>query len=109
MTLITLRELNQDFLAESTSPKRKTGNESKKASVPEFDNSGVEVAKEAQITGESRAKVSCQRSERAVDGNKRLTFALISDIIFYLAVILILLYVFISGVDSGVPKTFFGY
>ena len=51
------------------------------------------------------------RQEGKREGNRKNSgiFAFISNLIFYLAIILIMLTVLTSGTDAGVPKTIFGY
>ena len=109
MTLLTLRELNRDFLAENASRHQGISNKTIYLPLPGPDSISTEAAREVRLADGPRADQRIQSAERTPSESRRHSFALVSDIVFYLVVILILLYVFVTGVDSGVPRTFLGY
>ena len=76
MELLTLSELNKEFMEESKK-----------------NLSGAETHGKTEREAKKSSGV----------------FAFISNVIFYLAIVLIMLTVLTSGTDAGVPKTIFGY
>ena len=113
MALKTLGELNKDFIDGCESSARRSyyepitpividvllpgPSEGKRKAIPAFrETFGGDAGNSAP--GEKQAK----RRSRDV-------FAFISNIVFYLAVVMIMITVLTSGTENGAPKTIFGY
>ena len=99
MELLTLSELNRAFMAGNTTPAQDIHPE-KSAKLEPITPIVIEVDRKNGIK---------QETKKETKGKSSGVFAFISNVIFYLAIVLIMLTVLTSGTDAGVPKTIFGY
>ena len=124
MELKTLSELNMDFMSERRRPNRDKRRmsivpmviEAKEPVAPgpplaDTGTSGnAQAADDIERLQESNALEAPERSDKRENALKSgRVFTYISNIIFYLAVALIMLTVLTSGTDNGMPKSIFGY
>ena len=108
MALKTLEELNRDFLSERAAYRGKARNEHLAPSAVDPTLQTVSVKPIIDITGfdtQARAAEGKSKSGKRSTG----VFTFISNMIFYLAIILIMLTVLTSGTENGATKTVFGY
>ena len=126
MALKSLSELNRDFMAEKDAQKvypipdpatasaapaempAVAESPESKGAGPVMNNNfaaGLPERREAGVAPEIEAQGGMQEGAKKSSG----VFAFISNAIFYLAIILILLTVLTSGSDYGSPKTIFGF
>jgi len=109
MELKTLEELNRVFMADSQTHEQKTKFEPITPLIIE-----MELPKTMQPQETKRYKLKYSKayepqikSKRSKKGRE--LFTAISDMLFSLAIVIILFTVLISGTDSGVPKSIFNY
>ena len=124
MELKTLCELNRDFMSEGGNPDREPRHMSIVPKVIEVNApwSRRTSAKGAESSENTRARDGIEyqqdssvseettRSGKSGKPNKSgRAFKYISNAIFYLAVVLVMLTVLTSGTDTGMPKSIFGF
>jgi len=124
MELKTLSELNRDFMSERERPGRDARRlsivpmviEAKAPYTPRAPKARAGTSGNAVATGgisdpqgNSEFGAPARDAKRGNALRSGRVFAYISNIIFYLAIALIILTVLTSGTDTGMPKTIFGY
>jgi signal peptidase len=115
MALKTLKELNLDFIGYSQTHEQKTTFISMVTHRPKIPHApNPELQESMEPSGRKKCKL---KNAEVLDRlsipkrskKRRGLFAAISDIVFSLAIIMILFVVLISGSDRGQPKSFFSY
>ena len=95
MELLSLSELNRDFMAGNSTPVQ-----------------GIQPDHTATLGPITPIVIEIETIQETGKEAKRKNsgvFSFVSSAIFYLAIVLIMLTVLTSGSDAGVPKTIFGY
>ena len=99
----TLQELNREFTAEYLTRSRAGAFDKLLAVRP-----ALKTAFE-KFTGSRAAVLLGRLSAKYATGKKLSVFSVISDALFYMAIAVILVTIFSSGMDRGAPKSIFGY
>jgi len=109
MVLRTLDELNHDYIAGSPAHGAEGRGKPITSPVTEAEMPRIVLPSPAQRHRTAMREIFSEQPPQQYPKKKRGLFTAISDMLFSLAIIIILFIVLLPGPDSGAPKTVFNY